>query len=293
MPTLGRPWGTLNYVDEGSGPLVILLHPLAASGELWRRLIDELSGTHRVIAPDARGHGASVWNGENFTVPDLAEDVAALIDHLEVGPAHLVALSMGGCTAVATAVRYPGLVHRLVLADTTADYGPGKEDAWEERAARALAVPRDKQLTFQVDRWFSSGFLVSDPTEVKRIADIFVATDSRAHAAACRALGSYSDVDRLGEIRAATLVLVGEDDYATPPSMAHALHAGIVDSEYLIFFNTRHMSLVESATARSLVVRHLTRVDQRGKARHDDPHPRHSPATSTADVQPIDPRRDA
>ncbi len=257
MAKLDRPWGTMHYLEEGEGPLVVLLHPLAASGELWRRLIDELSTSHRVLAPDARGHGGSVWDGTPFTVPDLAADIAALIEHADAGPAHLVSLSMGGCTAVATAIRYPHLVSRLALADTTADYGPDKEGAWEERARKATAVPRDKQLAFQVDRWFSAGFVERDQREVERISRIFLSTDSQAHAAACRALGAYSDAGRLDEIDAPTIVLVGEDDYATPPAMGHALHHGIEGSQFFVLPRTRHMSLVENTDARNLVIRHL------------------------------------
>ncbi|MET9819484.1 alpha/beta fold hydrolase [Streptomyces sp. NPDC006355] len=255
--TLDRPWGSLNYLDEGSGPLVVLLHPLAQAGEVWRRLIDELVPDFRVVAPDARGHGASQWDGAEFSVPDLADDVAALIDHLGAGPARLAALSMGGCTAVALAVRRPELVHSLVLADTTADYGPGKAGAWGERAAKAVTVPREKQLAFQVDRWFSPRFLEQDPAEVERVSRIFTETDSEAHAAACRALGAYDDSARLGEITASTLVLVGEDDYATPPDMAEALHAGIAGSRLQVLPEVRHLSLVESPPARALAREHL------------------------------------
>lgn len=256
---LERPWGTLSYLDEGSGPLVVLLHPLSEAGELWRRLIDELTPQFRVIAPDARGHGASRWDGKPFSVPDLADDVAALVEHLGAGPARVAALSMGGCTAVALAVRHPGLVHSLVLADTTADYGPGKAAAWGERADKAVMVPREKQLTFQVDRWFSPRFIEQDPAEVERVSRIFTDTDSQAHAAACRALGSYDDSARLGEITAPTLVLVGEEDYATPPAMAEALHAGIAGSQLQVLPDVRHLSLVESPLARALVREHLAR----------------------------------
>ena len=56
-------WGTLAAIDEGTGPLVVLLHPLAQAGEFWRPLIDELSPRFRVLAPDARGHGQSTWDG--------------------------------------------------------------------------------------------------------------------------------------------------------------------------------------------------------------------------------------
>lgn len=254
-----RPWGTTHYLDEGDGPLVVLLHPLAEAGELWRTLMDELTPDFRVVAPDARGHGASTWNGAPFTIPDLADDVAALVAHLGAGPARVASLSMGGCTAVALAVRHPEMVHSLVLADTTADYGPGKEETWGERAEKAARVPREKQLTFQLDRWFTPAFVESAPGEVQRVSQIFVETDSAAHAAACLAMGAFDDSARLSEITAPSLVLVGEDDYATPPEMARVLHAGIRGSELQVLPETRHMSLVENAEARELVRRHLSR----------------------------------
>jgi len=252
-----RSWGGLHYLDEGSGPLVVLLHPLATSGGVWWQLIEELTPEFRVVAPDARGHGASTWNGVPFSIPDLADDVAALVERLDAGPARVAAASMGGCTAIALAIRHPGVVDSLVLADTTADYGPDKTAAWAERAEKAVSVPREKQLGFQRDRWFSPGFLERHPAEVDRVSRIFTTTDSRAHAAACHALGGYDDASRLSEITASTAVLVGADDYATPPSMAEALHAGIAHSVLHVLPDTRHLSLVESPQARRLVRRHF------------------------------------
>lgn len=260
---LRRPWGALHYLDEGSGPLVVLLHPLATSGGIWRQLIDELTPEFRVVAPDARGHGASTWDGAPFSVPDLADDVAALIERLDAGPARVAALSMGGCTAIALAIRHPDLVDSLVLADTTADYGAGKAAAWSERAEKAVSVPREKQLVFQRERWFSPGFRERHPAEVDRVCRIFTAVDSRAHAAACHALGGYDDAARLAEITASTLLLVGADDFATPPSMAETLHAGIPRSRLHVLPEIRHLSLVESPHARELVRQHFTTSDAR------------------------------
>ncbi len=254
---LDTAWGTLTAVDEGSGPLVVLLHPLAMAGEFWRPLIDELSPRFRVVAPDARGHGDSTWDGEPFTVEDMAADVAGVIEHVS-GPASVVGMSMGGCAAIALAVRRQELVARLVLADTTADYGPDKESAWAERAAGAVNKPRDEQLTFQHDRWFSPDFLESDPDEVSRVSKVFLATDSTAHAAASRALGAYDDSARLDRIKAPTLVLVGDQDYATPPAMAEALHAGIATSDLQVLPDTRHLSLIQNRGIWPRVIDHLS-----------------------------------
>jgi 3-oxoadipate enol-lactonase len=267
-------WGSLTAVDEGSGPLVVLLHPLAQAGEFWRPLIDELASSFRVIAPDARGHGRSAWDGEPFSVEDMAADVAVMIEHAG-GPAAVVGMSMGGCTSIALAVRRPELVSGLVLADTTADYGPDKGTAWETRARNAVSNPREQQLGFQHDRWFSPAFLESDPEEVARVSEIFLATDSKAHAAASLALGAYDDHRRLAQIHAPTLVLVGEQDYATPLVMAEALHTGIAQSELEALPATRHLSLLQNRAIWPRVVEHLRGVTDEG--RHDEGVPRHPP----------------
>lgn len=251
-------WGTISAIDEGSGPVVVLLHPLAQCGEFWRPLIDVLSLRFRVLAPDARGHGASTWNGEPFSVPDMASDVVTLLGHAEEPSAAVLGMSMGGCAAIALAARRPELVSRLVLADTTADYGPDKEKAWSARAQATVDKPREQQLGFQHDRWFSPGFLDSASAEVARVSELFLATDSRAHAAASRALGDYDDVVLLPKIQAPTLIVVGDEDYATPPEMARTLQQGIPDAQLEILPETRHLSLIQNQTVWPRVIDHLT-----------------------------------
>lgn len=253
-----RSWGSIHASVDGAGPPLVLLHPLALNAQVWRGAVESLRHTFRVIAVDARGHGESSWNGDRFTVEDLAEDVAAVVAEAG-GPAHVLGMSMGGCTAIALAVRHPELVDRLVLVDTTADYGKEKGPTWQKRAADALRKPRAQQLPFQQDRWFSPWFLDEHPDELQRISEIFVSTDSHAHAAACCALGAYDDSNRLADISSPTLILVGDEDYATPPSMAEALHAGIAGSTLCVLSGTRHMSLIQNAGAWDLVLDHLSR----------------------------------
>lgn len=229
----------------GAGAPVLMLHPLALSGDVWDPLARELGPRHRVIAPDARGHGASSWDGEDFTIEDLAADAASVIEELGTAPAHVVGLSMGGSTAIVLAATRPELVDRLVLADTTACYGPDRVEKWAERARTAASVPREKQLVFQVDRWFAEGFRSARPDEVERVSKIFTATGSLAHAAACRALGGLDATGILSRITAPTLVLAGEEDHATPPEMARVIAEGVPGAELRILPATRHLSLIE------------------------------------------------
>jgi 3-oxoadipate enol-lactonase len=217
------------------------------SSELWRPLADKLDDP--VLTMDARGHGESTWDGSPFTIEDLAADAAALIEARADGPVAVGGMSMGGCVAIALAGTRPDLVRRLLLADTTANYGPDRVTAWAERADNAIHKPREKQLAFQVDRWFSPEFADQEPEEVKRVSELFLATDSRAHAQACLALGAFDGLGLLPKITAPTLVVVGEHDYATTPDMARTLARGISSASLTIFSGTRHFSVFEAPGA--------------------------------------------
>ncbi|MQA09355.1 MAG: alpha/beta fold hydrolase [Pseudonocardiaceae bacterium] len=251
----------LSTIDEGTGNPVLLLHSLAQCGEVWRPLIEALTPRARVLAPDARGHGGSPWDGTPFSVEDLADDMAALLTELDTGPVAVAGMSMGGCVAIAIAANHPALVSRLVLADTTACYGPGRVETWEQRATNAVQKPRRQQTEFQVDRWFSDEFRERHPDEVRRVVELFVDTDSEAHAQACRALGAFDGTGLLASITCPTLVAVGEHDYATPPEMARTIADGVESSDLLVVEEARHFSVFEVPEARARVAAHLLGED--------------------------------
>lgn len=242
----------------GGGDPVVLLHPLALSGALWEPLATHLADEFTVYAPDQRGHGGTSWDGRPFTLEDMADDLAQALDGLAVGPVHLLGMSMGGGVAMTFAARYADRVRTLVLADTTAWYGPNAVAAWADRAEKAATVPRDEQVGFQVDRWYSEGYADNHPAEVDRVVRIFEATNSQAHAAACVAMGAFDARDRLPAITAPTLVLVGEYDYATPPDMARVLADDIPDATLRVLTDLRHLSLIERPELADDVRAHLT-----------------------------------
>lgn len=237
--------GPMAVRRQGTGDPVVLLHPLAMSGELWEPLAAALSEKFDVLSLDLRGHGASGWDGRPFSIEDMALDVAEVLNALELGAVGMLGMSMGGSVAVTFAGLFPERVRSLVLADTTAWYGENAVTAWAERAQRAAGVPRAEQLPFQIDRWFSPAFLESDPQEVERVTQIFLRTDSKAHAAASIAMGRLDSRRLLPSVRATTLVMVGQEDYATPPAMAGELAGGIPGATLLPLPELRHMSLIE------------------------------------------------
>lgn len=242
------PHHRIAYRRFGTGErgTVVLLHPLALSGAIWGTFAEDLATNFDVVAPDARGCGDSGWDGNPFRIDDLADDLTALLDALQLRQAHVVGLSMGGSTAIVFAARRPDRVAALVLADTTAWYGPQAPQVWEERARSVLATPRQRQIPFQVERWFTDVFRRRDVPVVNRVVNVFLRTDSVAHAEACRALGAMDSRELLGDIVAPTLVITGVEDAATPPEMGRLVADGVQHGQARTLDGLRHLSLVEA-----------------------------------------------
>ncbi|GAA1970650.1 alpha/beta fold hydrolase [Catenulispora subtropica] len=118
--------GHLTYRDEGNGPLVVLLHGGLLDHRMWTPQLATLPARYRVVAPDARGHGDSTNAAAPFRHTD---DVAALLRHLDAGPAVLVGVSMGAGTATDTALEHPELV-RAVVVSGAGTSEPEFTDGW-------------------------------------------------------------------------------------------------------------------------------------------------------------------
>lgn len=126
LPLPDDPDGHLSYRDLGTGPLVVLLHAGLVDHRQWTPQLATLPTRYRVITPDARGHGDSTNATAAFRHTD---DVAALIRHLDAGPAVLVGVSMGAATATDTALEHPELV-RAVVVSGAGTSEPEFADGW-------------------------------------------------------------------------------------------------------------------------------------------------------------------
>src|SRR6185436_13531757 len=99
-----------------SGTPVVVMHGLFGSGRDWMTAARRLASAHWVFAFDLRNHGTSPHT-DTMSYPEMADDVRETIESLGVGPVALVGHSMGGKTAMLTALRFPEVVERLVVVD--------------------------------------------------------------------------------------------------------------------------------------------------------------------------------
>jgi pimeloyl-ACP methyl ester carboxylesterase len=103
----------LYYETYGTGRPLVLLHGGLGSGEMFGPILPALSERHQVIAPDLQGHGRTADIDRPLDVRLMADDIAALIDHLGLDTTDVVGFSLGGGVALQTAIRYPSRVRRL------------------------------------------------------------------------------------------------------------------------------------------------------------------------------------
>jgi pimeloyl-ACP methyl ester carboxylesterase len=110
----------LYFETHGTGQPLILLHGGLGSGEMFGPTLTELAQQHQVIAVDLQGHGRTADIDRPIDIQLMADDIAALIDHLKLDKPDVVGYSLGGGVALFTAVKYPDKVRRLVVASAHA-----------------------------------------------------------------------------------------------------------------------------------------------------------------------------
>ncbi|MGD0052201.1 MAG: alpha/beta fold hydrolase [Vulcanimicrobiaceae bacterium] len=239
----------LRGADRDERRRLVLIHSLGLSHLIWESVAERLADRAQVLLYDCRGHGGSGKPAGPYTLELFASDLAVLLDHLGWETAVVGGCSMGGSVALRFASAYPTRIAGLGLADTTAWYGPDAVASWGERAERARSAGLPAMVGFQETRWFSDAFRAARPDLVARCRQTFLANDVAAFAASCEMLGAFDLRATLGAIAVPTAVVVGEEDYATPPAMARALHDAIAGSSLEIIPAGRHITPVERPDA--------------------------------------------
>ncbi len=225
---------------------VVLVHSLAMDHAYWRPVAERLVRAGAcAVALDCRGHGVSDKPGGPYAMDRFADDLSDLQDHLGWDKAVVGGSSMGGSVTLAFAARHLPRVAGLALIDTTAWYGEDAPKAWAGRAAAAIDKGLASLIDFQLTRWFGDAFKEAHPEVVKACVDTFLKNDVPAYAATCNMLGGFDLRAALPSLKVPARVAVGEEDYATPPAMAQALHQGIAGSTYLLLPKARHLTPLE------------------------------------------------
>jgi 3-oxoadipate enol-lactonase len=204
------------YELRGAGTPIVMIHGAQGDQSMFTGMAAAFAKDYRVLTFDQRGSGLSEKPDMPYSIAMLADDTAALMDHLKIASAHIVGVSMGGMIAQEFALRHPNKVRSLVLGCTTPG-GPksirlGGDALTSAYSTQPMtAEERGKALA---EAAFSKGYLAKHPEvitsmiEARRSRPI----DSAAFPHRMKAAMEHDTFDRLAQIRCPTLVITGKDD---------------------------------------------------------------------------------
>ena len=237
--TVGTNGQELFYEVHGDGPPLVLVMGIGYDSSLWTlQQVPALSARLRVVILDNRDAGRSSRAAHRYAIADMADDVAGLLDALDIHRTHLLGLSMGSMIGMEFALRHADRLDRLVLA------GPGAAPArsavdpistwnWVKTNDSSGTVFGGQQFTWL----FSTAFLRNQAA----VQDTFALLASNpnpvepeAYDRQARAYLDFDALDRLGGIKAPTLVIVGEQDLLTPTWIAREVADGIPGAQFKI-----------------------------------------------------------
>lgn len=236
---------TVNAAQAGDGPPLFLFHSLLSDRASFDAIVPELAGSFQTIVPELPGFGRSrpVAGGLAAVADRMAE---AVRDAAGGAPSIVLGNGYGGFVALQMALSHPGIASRLILADCGAAFSePGRE------AFRNMAkISREKGLEAISDvamrRLFAPDFQAQHPDLMRGRREAFLRTDPDVFRAACDALASLDLRAELAGVNVPVLVMVGEQDEATPPPMSHELAAGLPRAELKIIPGCAHVPQLQA-----------------------------------------------
>jgi pimeloyl-ACP methyl ester carboxylesterase len=239
----------LAWDDQGQGMPVVLLHGFPFTRWMWRPQVAALARGHRVITPDFRGFGES--GGLPERVELLADDVHALVEHLSLSRFALGGFSMGGYVAFRYLARHADRLSGLMLLDTRPE--PDTDEGRQRRYAgidRIRAEGPGGWLEDFLKLVVSPRTLEARPETVAEVRRLMEDARPDALASGLRAMAERPDSTALlSSVTVPTLVLVGEDDKATPVESSRKMATAIPGADLVIIPGAGHMTNVEQSDA--------------------------------------------
>lgn len=227
----------LYYEVHGVGPPLVLVMGIGYDSSLWTLAqVPALSTQFRVVLVDNRDAGRSSNATYPYRIADMADDLAGLLDALEIPTSHLLGLSMGGMIAQEFALRHADRLDRLVLAGTGAAPARSAVDpiqiwSWVKANDSTGEVFGGQQFV----SLFSTAFLRNHEA-VRDTAEMMASNpypmSPEAYGRQADAYRQFDALDRLGAVTAPTLVVVGEQDLLTPPWIAREVADAIPGARF-------------------------------------------------------------
>jgi 3-oxoadipate enol-lactonase len=230
---------------EGTGPAIVLLHPVGLDHSFWGEFASKAAETHMVVAVDLCGHGQSDPAKPGRGIGAYADDVIGLLDELGLSSTSLLGLSFGGMIAQEVALRNPARISTLVVGACAGRIPPEAREAVRGRGQTDPETGMASVVDTTVARWFTLAFI--DTPAVTRVRERLLVNDPQGWAAGWDAIAGFDAQERLGTLMARTLVIAGELDAGTPVAATKAMADAIPGAEFTMLAGAPHMMQIECA----------------------------------------------
>ncbi|MFN8534541.1 MAG: alpha/beta fold hydrolase [Dehalococcoidia bacterium] len=231
------------YRVQGEGNPIVFIHGHGFESSSWQPQLDYFGHSYRAIAYDVRGHGLTEIANEGYRMEELAMDLAALVDLLEIERVVLCGLSMGGMIAMQFAVDFPSRVAGMVLADTAL---PGPKTPADQVLTRLRTIydqGLDKLADGVGERYFGRQFRETKPDFHRWWRERYLQNDLTGITGCTLAMWDRPDItDRLGVFGFPSLVIVGEDDEVTSPEASRRIAETIQGAALVVLPNAAHIT---------------------------------------------------
>jgi 3-oxoadipate enol-lactonase len=242
---------SVHYTLEGpaSGPVITMSNSLASNLSMWEPQMPVLTSRYRVLRYDTRGHGGTEATAGPYSLDELSEDVRALLRALGITRTHFIGLSMGGMIGQIIAIKYPQMLQSLVLCDTMSRVPTEAKPMWDDRIHTAETGGMEPLVEPTLARWFTEPFRQKGSPVLDQVRTMIRSTPPRGYTGCCHAIAALNLTDHLKAITLPTLIIVGEDDPATPVAASHVIHEQVRGSELVILKSAAHLSNLEQPEA--------------------------------------------
>lgn len=260
MPLISVNNITLSYHTIGSGPPLVFISGLGMDHMCWLYQIPEFHQRNKLILFDNRGMGQSTGSRDQYTTKLMADDVASLLNRLNIEKAHIVGTSMGGMIAQELAINYPEKIDRLVLASTFAKHP--EMITYLRKKLNQLISNDVKTLDFTAQSFkfrplynvllkqvFSEPFLRLHGTMITNMLQRFLSQDTYVETflKQLHAIKQHDTTNRLNQITAETLIITGNNDLLVPDHCSDVLAQQIPHATLKIIEGATHGFHIESA----------------------------------------------
>lgn len=253
MPNIQINNADIYYEDSAPNdtqkPVMLFAHGLLWSTKVYDKQVAHFAKDYRCIAFDFRGQGQSQITKDGYDMDTLADDAIGLLEALNIDSCHYVGLSMGGFVGQRVAIKRPELLQSLTLIDTSADAeDPNNIPGYKKLVAaiKWLGMKRVSKKVMPI--MFGSTFLADKTRKADNKEWLALLNSNRKEGVVKATTGIIERkgiYDQLDKVTTPTLIIVGDEDVATPYAKAERMHFAIAGSKLAVIKGSGHTSTVE------------------------------------------------